>query len=213
MGTLASHCKDAKVTQDAFQMALGDEWVETRNGLEEWRKALVEDQRAWREEVDATLAEMGSWRQELVDRLAEESEELDATVRSGLEEFEAWKKGAIQIEAMQEQVASLTETIQQMTPWANEMASRVESHGGGVIEVARRVQELAEKVELMEEIVGTLTPRQPATPMGPPPVGADLGAEAAELIARGNELRNVFLQRAAARGQTPGSPRQVRPAL
>ena len=65
----------------------------------------------------------------------------------------------------------------------------------------------------MEEIVGTLTPRQPATPMGPPPVGADLGAEAAELIARGNELRNVFLQRAAARGQTPGSPRQVRPAL
>jgi len=219
LGTLASHCGDAKAIQDAFQMALSDEWMETRNGLEEWRKALVEDQLTWREEVDATLAETGNWRQELVDRLAAEGEELDATVRCGLEEFEAWKKGAIQVEAMQEQVASLTETIQQMTPWANEMASRVESHGGGVIEVARRVQELANKVELMEEIVGALAPRQPATPLGPLPVGGDLGAEAAELISRGNELRNVFLQRAAARGQAPGGqrpvadPRQVRPAL
>jgi hypothetical protein len=251
--TLAAHCTDSRTGQEAFQMALGDEWMEVRNGLEEWRKAAVDESRlaveALREDLeglrqtfnqkiqDLEISKAGfleataglvEFRQQLVDRVAQEqnelAEELQLTLRSECEELRAWRRDAVdpalaQVVASQERLAALTETIQQMTPWANEMASRVESHGGGVIEVARRVQELAEKVELMEEIVGTLPPRQPLTPLGPLPVGGDLGAEAAELISRGNELRNVFLQRAAARGQAPGGqrpaadPRQVRPAL
>jgi hypothetical protein len=172
----------------------------------QWREKLEKGNAAemelLRREVNNIAVDQAEWQKSFVDRIAEEQQELEVTFKTGIET--PLQEMRQLNEAMQQQVASITESLQSMQPWANDISARVEGQGKAVIDVAQALQGLEDKIDVIEAVVGQLPPRQPATPMGPVPPGAGgLPPDVADLLRQSQQVRAAFAQRVASRGATP----------
>lgn len=200
---------------------------------EAWRESLQDGLSSLADEVAARLDAIERAQSGGVHKLAAQDlsiaqfrGDLDRLVAGIDERYEALARRIESLPAEAENVSGMAEALREMGAWRIEDVTPKLAALGEALMLLPAIQEqtailsesnsqmrsvlvdVADKVEVIESIVGRLPGPEPRTPMGPPPAGRSTD-ELAELMQQRSALQQTFLQRAAARGlpiQPPSRP-------
>jgi chromosome segregation ATPase len=204
-------CKEAYRT-------MGDISARAERTAIQAKERVESDGKSW-QALDERVQAMDSWRESLQDGVSSLADEVAARLDTLGRRIEELPTEA-------ENVAGMAEALRAMHDWRLQEAAPKLAALGEALMLLPAIQEqtavlsesnnqmrsvlvdVADKVEVIESIVGRLPGPEPRTPMGPPPAGRSTD-ELAELMQQRSALQQTFLQRAAARGlpiQPPSRP-------